>query len=320
MRMTADDVAVVMHDPDVSRTTDGSGLVRDLHLIEIKRLRIGTADGGETEVPTLDEALACLSGRAAVDIEIKNIPGEPDFDGLAGARRGGDAPGARRDRLHGFALVSSFNPLSIARSRELSPDVPTGLLTTEDVEARVALGFAHGQGHGWVLPFTSRSWPRARRSRTRRTSWACAWARGSPTTRPRDRADAGRRGRGRHERSGRGRGRARRGVRRVILRRRRSTPEVQASFEAFRDVLVHLEPAKAALTDVMPTTRMPGRPLPDALAEFEEGLERSQARMPAWRAPAIEPEWLACDGGWPTRATAHAGSGRTRRSSAGSRG
>ena len=45
VRMTADDVAVVMHDPDVSRTTDGAGLVRDLHLVEIKRLRIRTTDG-----------------------------------------------------------------------------------------------------------------------------------------------------------------------------------------------------------------------------------------------------------------------------------
>ena len=67
---------------------------------------------------------------------------------------------------------------------------------------------------------------------------------------------------------------ARRGVRRVILRRKRAAPEIQGSFAAFRDVLAHLEPAKAALTDVMPTTRMPGRPLPDALAEFEEGLAR----------------------------------------------
>jgi hypothetical protein len=65
-----------------------------------------------------------------------------------------------------------------------------------------------------------------------------------------------------------------------MLRRRRTTPEVQAAFEAFRDVLVHLEPAKAALTDVMPTTRMPGRPLPDALAEFEVGLARSGNACP----------------------------------------
>ena len=154
VRMTADDVAVVMHDPDVSRTTDGSGLVRDLHLIEIKRLRIATADGGETEVPTLDEALSCLTGRAAVDVEIKNIPGEPDFDGskelaVEATIRAMDTIG-----FTGLALLSSFNPLSIARSRELSPDIQTGLLTTEDVEARVALGFANGQGHEWVLPFT----------------------------------------------------------------------------------------------------------------------------------------------------------------------
>jgi len=154
VRMTADDVAVVMHDPDVSRTTDGAGLVRDLHLVEIKRLRIRSADGGETEVPTLEEALACLSGRVAVDVEIKNIPGEPDFDGSRELAVEATLRGLETVGFAGLALLSSFNPLSIARARELSPDVPTGLLTTEDVEARVALGFAHGQGHGWVLPFT----------------------------------------------------------------------------------------------------------------------------------------------------------------------
>lgn len=83
----------------------------------------------------------------------------------------------------------------------------------------------------------------------------------------------------------------------MIVRRRRTTPEVQASLDAFRDVLEHLEPAKAALTDVMPTTRMPGRPLPDALVEFEEGMALAEERMPAWRTPAVEPEWSACEQG-----------------------
>jgi glycerophosphoryl diester phosphodiesterase len=154
VRMTADDVAVVMHDPDVSRTTDGAGLVRDLRLAEIKRLRIRTADGGETEVPTLEEALTCLSGRAAADVEIKNIPGEPDFDGSRELAVEATLRALETVGFVGFALISSFNPMSIAHARGLSPDVPTGLLTTEDVEARVALGFAHEQGHGWVLPFT----------------------------------------------------------------------------------------------------------------------------------------------------------------------
>jgi len=154
VRMTADDVAVIMHDPDVSRTTDGAGLVRDLHLAEIKQLRIMTADHGVAEVPTLEEALTCVSGRAAVDVEIKNIPGEPDFDGSRELAVEATLRGLEEVGFAGFALLSSFNPLSIARARKLAPDIPTGLLTTEDVEARVALGFAHGQGHGWVLPFT----------------------------------------------------------------------------------------------------------------------------------------------------------------------
>ncbi len=105
----------------------------------------------------------------------------------------------------------------------------------------------------------------------------------------------------------------------MILRRKRTTPQVQASFDAFRDVLAHLEPAKAALTDVMPTTRMPGRPLPDALAEFEEGLRRAEERMPAWRTPELEPEWTACERGWTMRGHALVGSARMRRSSAASR-
>jgi hypothetical protein len=83
----------------------------------------------------------------------------------------------------------------------------------------------------------------------------------------------------------------------VILRRKRSSPELQASFRAFREVLEHLEPAKAALTEVMPTTRMPGRPLPDALVEFEEGLERAEALMTGWRAPDLDGEWLVCQRG-----------------------
>ncbi len=83
----------------------------------------------------------------------------------------------------------------------------------------------------------------------------------------------------------------------MILRRKRSSPEVRASFAAFRDVLQHLEPAKAVLTDVLPTTRMPGRSFPDALVEFEEGLERAAALMLGWRTPALEPEWIACEQG-----------------------
>ncbi len=153
VRMTADDVAVVMHDPDVSRTTGGHGLVRDLRLDELKALRIRTADGALVEVPTLEDALACLSGRAAVDVEIKNIPGEPDFDGENELAVEATLRALDEVAFVGTVLISSFNPSSIARALALAPDVPTGLLTTEDVDPLAAFGFARDQGHAWVLPF-----------------------------------------------------------------------------------------------------------------------------------------------------------------------
>ena len=83
----------------------------------------------------------------------------------------------------------------------------------------------------------------------------------------------------------------------MIFRRKRLPLALQASFAAFRSVLAEVEPAKAALTEVMPTTRMPGRSLPDALLEFEERLAGGQNLMPGWRADEVESEWTACERG-----------------------
>lgn len=143
VRMTADGHAVVMHDPDVSRTTDGSGLVSEMTLDEIRKLG----------VPTLEEALECLSGGVAADIEIKNLPGEPDFTpdrepAVEATLDALDAVG-----FPGQVIISSFNPASVAHSRTLRPDVPTGLLTEYQVDAEEALVRATSQGHPWVLPF-----------------------------------------------------------------------------------------------------------------------------------------------------------------------
>jgi glycerophosphoryl diester phosphodiesterase len=132
-----------MHDPDVSRTTDGTGLVSEMTLEEIRTLSI----------PTVEDALRCLSGRAAADIEIKNLSGEPGFtpDREAAVEATLDALDAVG--FSGQVIVSSFNPASIAHSRALRPDVPTGLLTEYEVGAEEALTRAREHGHPWVLPF-----------------------------------------------------------------------------------------------------------------------------------------------------------------------
>lgn len=58
-----------------------------------------------------------------------------------------------------------------------------------------------------------------------------------------------------------------------------------------------LERAKAALTESVPGTRLPGRPLAETLLEFEEGLREVQDGMDGWRAPDVEEEWLAASSG-----------------------
>jgi glycerophosphoryl diester phosphodiesterase len=78
---TADGHVVVLHDPDVGRTTDGSGPVREMTLAEVKRLDAGyrfTPDGGATyphrgqgiRVPTLGEVYGEFS-EVPINVEIK---------------------------------------------------------------------------------------------------------------------------------------------------------------------------------------------------------------------------------------------------------
>ena len=83
----------------------------------------------------------------------------------------------------------------------------------------------------------------------------------------------------------------------MILRRKRLPEELAPAYATFLVVLDEVEPAKAALSSVMPTTRMPGRPLTDAVLEFEERLGRASIRMPGWRAAELENEWSACEAG-----------------------
>jgi hypothetical protein len=82
-----------------------------------------------------------------------------------------------------------------------------------------------------------------------------------------------------------------------MFRRRRLPERLRDAEIAFSAVLHEVEPAKAALTQCMPSTRLPGRPLPDALAEYGEHLERAMVLMPAWRRPETDQVWIACDAG-----------------------
>jgi hypothetical protein len=83
----------------------------------------------------------------------------------------------------------------------------------------------------------------------------------------------------------------------VSLRRRRLPEHLEAPARAFDDLLPPLERAKAALTESVPGTRLPGRPLAETLSEFEDGLREVRDGMDAWRSPDLELEWEECSRG-----------------------
>jgi len=78
----------------------------------------------------------------------------------------------------------------------------------------------------------------------------------------------------------------------VNLRRKRLPDHLEAPSRALDELIGSLERARAALTESVPGTRLPGRPLAESLSEFEDGLREVRARMDGWRAPEVEQAWL----------------------------
>jgi len=152
VRLTRDGVPVVMHDAHLSRRTDGEGFVHERSLAEIKRLDASHGAGERAEVPTLRETLELLTGRAGVDIEIKNMPGEPDFDSPLEAAARATLRELEATSFEGEVVVTSFNWLSIELVREADPGIPTGFLTVSAIDPRAALVYARTSGHAFVLP------------------------------------------------------------------------------------------------------------------------------------------------------------------------
>jgi glycerophosphoryl diester phosphodiesterase len=154
VRLTADGSPVVLHDAALDRTTSAWGYVHRLTLQELRGVRLG---GGRATLPTLSEALVAIDAAGGgIDVEIKNVPGDPAYE--ATAERALEATLAALDdaRFGGPVLISSFNPATVLRCRELAPGLPTGLLVVDAMwsgDARAAtLGAAKDAGHAFVLP------------------------------------------------------------------------------------------------------------------------------------------------------------------------
>lgn len=125
VHLTADGEAVVIHDADLGRTTDGEGLVGQTTLAELKRLDAGIRFAPEfagQRIPTLAEVLTWARGRCVLDVEIKGGPWP--YDGIE-ARV---VELIRRYEMVDQTIVISFDHPTVARVKALAPEIATGTL------------------------------------------------------------------------------------------------------------------------------------------------------------------------------------------------
>ena len=128
VRLTKDDVPVVIHDKTLNRTTDGHGHVRKTTLAALKQHDAGgwfAPEFAGERVPTLAETLDCL---AALDmgfnLEIKQSRGlERETTRLALAVVAQRWPANRMT-----PVISSFSRDALAEARAVAPDLPRGYL------------------------------------------------------------------------------------------------------------------------------------------------------------------------------------------------
>ena len=135
---SADGLLVVHHDA----VAPGVGVLADHSAAEIRRAL--------PSVPTLAEALDASAGML-VNVEVKNLPGDADYDPderaavavveLLGARERGDD-----------VLVSSFSLASIDTVRGLDDTIPTALLTLVGFDPLEGAAVAAERGHAAIHP------------------------------------------------------------------------------------------------------------------------------------------------------------------------
>src|SRR3954447_8538245 len=164
-KLTKNGVPVAVHDATLDRTTTCPGEVRTFTVTALRACRpdvLGSPGGGlrsrkdkpRGRIATIAEVLelARITG-ARVNLEIKNLPTDPDWDPTPGyANRVMDvveAAGLRMSQL----LIQSFIPANLDVAKRRLPHVATSLLTLNAAESSV--NAAKDGGYDWLSP----QWP-----------------------------------------------------------------------------------------------------------------------------------------------------------------
>lgn len=131
VHLSKDGELIVMHDPSVSTTTNGTGLIADLTLAEIQKLdaaaRSSLRGWSPQAVPTLGEVLDLVKGKTGIQIEIK-LAGNTRYPSIE--KKVVDAVNARG--MTNDVIIISFDFPTLKQVKAIDSRIKTGALVRAD--------------------------------------------------------------------------------------------------------------------------------------------------------------------------------------------
>ena len=126
VHLTKDGRVVVMHDPMVDRTSNGTGYIKDHTYEELLQLDIGSWKGeefaGQRIMTWLELLDFCKQTKKVVNLAIKDY--EVFYEGLIEKV----LREVEQMQMQDMVFLSSFNHLSMEACKRMNPEVKTGLL------------------------------------------------------------------------------------------------------------------------------------------------------------------------------------------------
>jgi glycerophosphoryl diester phosphodiesterase len=116
VRLSKDNELIVIHDEEVSRVTDGKGLVKEMNLSELKKLNCAE----NQKLATLQEVINLCKGKIDLQIELK-ADGTPQAVNELVVKSG----------IENAVVITSFNVGFLHEIKRQNPKLKVGLLFKE---------------------------------------------------------------------------------------------------------------------------------------------------------------------------------------------
>lgn len=131
VRLSSDGELMVFHDDTLDRMTKEKGRVDSRTAKELSEITLG---GTSDTIPKFSEVLRLVDGRVPLLVEIKEEQGKYGVTEKTAE--------LLRD-YNGEFIIESFNPLALARVKEIMPEIPRGFLSQNFLSDKKYRGFVY---------------------------------------------------------------------------------------------------------------------------------------------------------------------------------